>query len=176
MFKFFTVQSNVLAGVVAIVYIIYLITQNKTKKQMPLFVYILKFIVTIDLIITFLVVALFLGFIVEEGYFSLYTNANLFFHFLIPVLNFISFIAFENKRPLKIWHTFIGILHVVLYSIFYLTVVFLHLENGAVDIKYDWYAFTQRGPLGAFICAVVILGFSYLLSFALYKFSTKKIK
>ncbi|MBQ7579088.1 MAG: hypothetical protein IJT25_00955, partial [Clostridia bacterium] len=80
MFKFFTVQSNVLAGVVAIVYIIYLITQNKTKKQMPLFVYILKFIVTIDLIITFLVVALFLGFIVEEGYFSLYTNANLFFH------------------------------------------------------------------------------------------------
>jgi len=171
--KFFTVQSNVLAGIVALLYIIFFVRKNKTNKNIPNILHILKYIVTIDLIITFLVVSLFLGFITEEGYFSLFLNANFFFHFLIPLLNFISFVFFENSPKLKFSYTFLGIIHVILYSIFYLIVVLFNFKDGQVSLYYDWYAFAQKGLLIALICALVVLSLSYLVSFLLYKIKSK---
>ena len=174
--KFFTVQSNVLAGITSLLYIIFLLRERKTQKRIPLAIHILRYIATIDLIITFLVVALFLGFIVDEGYFSLYTNANFFFHFAIPVLNFVAFTFFERTPKLKLWHTFLGITHLFLYSIFYLTVVLSHFSSGSVDIYYDWYAFAQKGLPLAFVCAVIVFALGYLTSFVLYKIINKRKK
>ena len=173
--KFFTVQSNVLAGIVSLVYIIFLLRNKKTNKPIPTFVNILKFIATIDLIITFLVVALFLGFIVEEGYFSLYVNANFFFHLAIPVLNFISFIWYEERPKFKFCYTAFGLIHLVLYSVFYLIVVLTHYQDGAVPLFYDWYGFAQLGLGMAFVCAIVVLGLGYLVAFLLYKINNKKV-
>ena len=174
--KFFTVQSNVLAGVVSFVYIIFLLRNNKTKKPMPTYVNILKFVATIDLVITFLVVALFLGFIVDEGYFSLYVNANFFFHLAIPVLNFISFVWYEERPKFKFWYTFLGLIHIILYSTFYLTVVLTHFQDGAVPLFYDWYGFAQLGLGIAFVCAIVVIALSYTVSYVLYKINNKKIE
>lgn len=171
--KFFTVQSNVFAGITALVYIIFVLRQRKTQKPVPKVVHILRYIATIDLVVTFLVVALFLGFIVEEGYFSLYVNANFFFHFAIPVLNLISFVGFENAPKFKFGYTFIGLIHVVLYSIFYLAVVLTHFKDGAVPLEYDWYAFAHLGLGIAFVCAIIVLGLSYLVSYLLYKINNK---
>ena len=172
--KFFTLQSNILAGISALVFVAFLARQAKAKKTMPPIVYILKYIATIDLIITFLVVALFLGFIASEGYFSLYVNANFFFHFAIPVLNAISFVWFENCMALKIKHTFIGLSHLLLYEIFYMAVVLTHFKDGAVDIYYDWYAFAQKGILVAFVCAVIVMLLGYCVAFGLYKIKNKR--
>ena len=171
--KFFTVQSNVLAGATSLIYVIYMLRENKTQKKIPLWVHILRYIATIDLIITFLVVALFLGFIVEEGYLSMYTNANFFFHFMIPVLNFISFCFFEETAIFKLKHTFIGTLHLILYAIFYIVVATTHYNNGSVDIKYDWYAFAQKGLPLAFVCGALVIGIGYLISFLLYRIRNK---
>ena len=174
--KFFTLQSNILAGVVALVFIIFLAREQKSKNPIPKFVYLLKYIATIDLIITFLVVALFLGFIAGEGYFSLYVNANFFFHFAIPVICFISFVWFENTPALKFKHTFVGVVHLALYAVFYMTVVLTHFKDGAVDLYYDWYAFAQKGILVAFVCAIIVLGLGYLTAFGLYKIINRKQK
>ena len=171
--KFFTVQSNILAGITAFIYVVFLLLENKTKKPIPLTVYILRYIATIDLIITFLVVALFLGFIAEEGYFSLYLNANFFFHFAIPVINFTSFIGFENVPKLTFKQTFLGISHLTIYSIFYLIVVITHFHDGAVDIYYDWYAFAQLGLGIAFIFAIGVFAIGYIFAFLLYKLNNK---
>jgi len=172
--KFFTLQSNILAGVASLFYIIFLIRENKTNKAVPTTVNMIKYIATIDLVITFLVVALFLGFITDEGYFSMYVNANFFFHFAIPVLNLISFLFFENMPNITIKQTFIGIIHLALYSIFYLIVVLTHIQNGVVALQYDWYAFAQKGLGLAFVCAFVVLGFGYLTAFLLSKIKNKK--
>ena len=178
--KFFTVQSNVFAGITSLLYIIYLLKSNNTKKPIPMTVHILRYIATINLVITFLVVALFLGFIVEEGYFSLYVNANFFFHFAIPVLNTISFVYFEKRPKFKLSHTFVGLIHLALYGIFYFVVVITHFEGGAVPLEYDWYAFAQLGLGIAFVCAVVVFGLGYFVAFLLYRLNngptTKKIK
>ena len=174
--KFFTVQSNVLAGIASLVFVIYFWREQKTKKKIPMFVHILKFIATIDLMITFLVVALFLGFITDEGYFSMYANSNFLFHFLIPVLNFISFVFFERAPRFSLKHTFLGIVHLVLYAVFYIIVVLTHFQDGTIDLHYDWYAFAQRGLLVAFICAIIVLTLGYLISFLLYKINNKQNK
>lgn len=171
--KFFTVQSNILAGITSLIYIIFLQKQNKTGKQIPSFVHTLRLIATTSLIITFLVVALFLGFIVEEGYFSLYVNANFFFHFLTPILTFISFSFFEKTSSFNFKNVFWGISHLILYSIFYLTVVLTHIQNGKVPLYYDWYAFAQLGIGIAFVCAFIILSLGFLVSFLLYKLKNK---
>lgn len=176
LFKFFTVQSNVFAGITALVYLIYLFRKKKTGKGIPAFVQILRYVATIDLVITFLVVALFLGFIVDEGYFSLYVNANFFYHFAVPVLNLVSFLFFETKPKFKFSYTFVGLIHLILYSIFYLIVVLTHIENGAVDLYYDWYAFGQFGIIWAFVSAIVVFGLGYLTAFVLYKLVNKRAK
>ncbi len=169
LFKFFTVQSNVLAGITSLLYIIFLLRENKTKKVIPKTINILRYIATVDLIITFLVVALFLGFIVEEGYFSMYANANFFYHFAIPVLNLISFVFYENTQKFKLKDSLWGISHLTLYAIFYLSVVCSHFNNGSVDLYYDWYAFAQKGLLIAFVCGIIVMSFGYLTSLILYK-------
>ena len=173
LFKFFTVQSNVLAGITSFIYVIYLLRQHKTDKEIPLWVSILRYMATIDLVITFLVVALFLGFIVEEGYFSLYVNANFFYHLAIPVINFISFVFYENKFQLGKKQIALGMTHIMLYAVFYLIVAFSHFQDGKVSLEYDWYGFAQSGVLGAIISGLVVLGLGYLISFVLYKIINK---
>lgn len=172
--KFFTVQSNILAGITVLIYIIFVIRKNKTNKPIPISVRILRYIATIDLIITFSVVALFLGFLAPEGYFSMFVNANFFFHFAIPILNLISFLCFEDAPKLKPKHILCGMSHLLLYSVFYLTVVLTHFKDGHVDLQYDWYAFAQKGLLVAFACAIVVITITYIVALILYKINNKK--
>ena len=172
--KFFTIQSNIFAGIMSMLYIIFAIREQRLNKQMPKIIYILKYIATIDLIITFLVVALFLGFITDEGYFSLYVNANFFFHFAIPLINFVCFVWFDKSFDLKIKHTFIGLSHILLYSVFYISVVLSHITDGVVPLEFDWYGFAQKGIGVAFVCAIVVLAVGYLTSFLLYKAVKKR--
>ena len=172
--KFFTLQSNIFAGITALIYVIFLLVNRKKKKEIPMLIHILRFIATIDLVITFLVVALFLGFIAEDGYFSLYLNANFLFHFLIPILNFVSFTFFEKKPRFEFRHIFAGLTHFFLYTVFYLTTVLVHFKDGAVDLKYDWYAFAHFGLGIAFICAVIVFSLGFLVAYLIYRIVNKR--
>ena len=173
LFKFFTVQSNVLAGITSFIYLIFLLRENKTKNKVPASVHIFRYIATIDLVITFLVVALFLGFVTDEGYLSMYYNANFFYHFAVPVLNLISFVWFESKPKFELKDTLWGITHLLLYAIFYLSIVVFHMENGKVDLYYDWYGFAQMGLAYSYICGIIVMGLGYLTAYVLYKVTRK---
>ena len=174
--KFFTVQSNILAGITSLLYIIFLVREVKTKKETPVVIHILRYLTAIDLVITFLVVALFLGFIAEDGYFSLYLNSNFLFHFLVPILNIISFAFFEKAPRFRLIYTFIGLTHLIAYAIFYLTNVIIHYHDGEVELDHDWYAFAHYGLGIAFACAFIILGLGYLISYLLYLINHKQNK
>ena len=171
--KFFTVQSNIFAGIMSAVYVFCLIKQKNTNKPIPTTVNVLKFIATIDLAITFLVVACFLGFLVEQGYWSLFVNANLLFHLFIPLIGFVSFVIYEDTPLFRFSFTFVGLIHIFLYSIFYYCVVLTHMQDGVVDLKYDWYAFAQLGLPMSFVFALILFGLAYLASFTIYKLNNK---
>ena len=107
MLKFFTVQSNIFMGIMALTFACKEIEVIKHKKtEIPTSLYILKLVSTVGVGLTFLTVFVYLGPISEGGTLSMLKNSNLFFHFLIPVISMINFVFFEKTYKLKFKHTF----------------------------------------------------------------------
>ena len=145
-FRMFTTQSNVIVGIVAAIIVVFdILILLKKYNELPKWLRILKMITTTGVTLTFLVVVFYLGFVaIAEGYsyFIMFENTNICFHFLTPVSAIISFILFEGKKDINIKNTFLNIIHMVGYSIFYAINVFTHLNpDGSVNRKYDWYYF-----------------------------------
>lgn len=177
MFKFFTVDSNILMGIVAFIFSIQEIRLLKGKiSEIPLKTYVLKLMGTVSVALTFFTVFCYLGQIVEGGVFRLLKNSNLFLHLIIPVLSMVNFCLFEKTNRLKFKYTFLGILPTILYAIFYLTNVLIHMENGKVSTIYDWYWFMQGGIWQMFIIPPFMLIVTYIISVGLWRINKKKIK
>jgi len=175
MYKYFTIQSNVLAGIAATILMIYEILFIKGKiNKLPNWIYILKLVGTVGVTITFLVTAFYLTIVLDSPWYLLYTNSNLIFHGIVPIICVISFIFFENNRDLKAFSIFVGVSHTILYCIYYVTNVLVHLENGQAPLKYDWYMFAQAGMKYVPIVVVIMIGFTLGVSFILY-LGNKKI-
>ena len=169
-FKYYTVDSNILMGIVSLIYIIYL----KKDKEIPKSIYILKLISTVGVTLTLTVVLFYLIPVFGKRFYILFTNANLFYHLLTPLLSIITFTKFEKTNKLSLKHSFLGIITMVIYAIFYVTNVLIHTHNGKVSTKYDWYYFVQGGVWTAVIVVPIIFLVTYLISFLLYKFNKQK--
>lgn len=176
MFRFFTVDSNLLVGFAALIMIVFDIRLLNNKiKTIPKWVYILKELATLGVTITFLVTALFLGPTISTGYLSLYTNSNLFFHLIVPVLSVISYICFE-KYDNTYKDALYGLIPVVLYSIYYVTMILTHLNNGLVDSNYDFYNFLNGDLNNAIFVLPIMFFVSYLTSLLLVYLNKKLLK
>ena len=177
MFRFYTVDSNVLMGIVSLLFLTSEIQILRCKKEkVSRLLYILKLIGTVGTSLTFLTVVLYLGPISKNGMLSMFLNANLFFHLITPVLSIITFVFFENTDSLKFKDTFIGASTMVVYAIFYVINVLLHVENGKVSTAYDWYWFVQNGVWTMVIVLPFMLLFTYLISFVLWKINNIFLK
>ena len=175
MFKFFTVDSNLLMGIVSLIFVIKEKALLEGKiDEIPVSLYIMKLVSTVGVALTFLVVFCYLGPIASGGLISLLKNGNLFFHLLIPLLSIINFIFFERTDKLKFKYSFIGILTALVYAIFYLINVLIHIENGKVSPMYDWYWFVQGGLWQAIIVLPLMLVITYIISLLLWKFNRKR--
>ena len=174
MFKFFTVESNVFVGIVALIFAIKEI-RVLTNKEVDIGkkLYILKLMATTAVGLTFLVVFTYLGPISKGGIPSMLMNSNLFFHLIIPVLSMINFAFFEKTEKLHFKDSFYGIVPTFLYEIYYLGNIIVHMENGMVSPKYDWYWFVQNGVWTAIIVAPMILLISFIISLVLWRINRK---
>ena len=168
-FKFFTIDSNLLMGVVAIIMahqerkII-----NGDKKIIPSYYYLLKLVSTTAVSLTLIVVVLYLGRITEGGLISLLQNGNMFLHLIIPLLSITAFTIFERTNKIKFSYIVCSIIPVLLYGIYYVINVVVHLENGVVLPKYDWYYFLQKGINSAYFVAFIILLMTYIIGMILW--------
>ena len=169
MFKFYTVDSNMLMGLTALLFTILQITKKEITKNM----YRLNLMATTSVGLTFLIVFTYLGQISPGGIKSMLQNSNLFFHLIIPVLSIINFTIFERTNKLKIKDTLYGIIPTVIYAVIYVTNLLLHVENGTVSPIYDWYWFVQNGIKYAIIVAPMIILISYIISLVLWKLNKK---
>ena len=174
MLKFFTVESNMLMGIVALIFAIQEVKLLKGKiREISSKMYILKLMATTAVGLTFFVVFAYLGPISKGGIPSMLTNNNLFFHLLIPVMSMLTFAFLEKTNQLRKRDALFGIVPTALYEVFYLTNIFIHMENGKVSPIYDWYWFVQYGVWTAAIVAPLILGISYIISLMLWKINKK---
>ncbi len=174
----FTTQSNVVSGVVAIIIIVFdILILLKKRNELPQWLKIIKMVTTTGVTLTFLVVVFYLGFVaISEGhsYFILFRNTNLFFHFLTPVSAIISFTLFEGRNDIKFKYTFLNMIHMIGYSIFYSINVFTHLNNdGSVNRKYDWYYFVLGENWTFILVALGMLIVTYGIGLGLWWINRK---
>lgn len=173
MFKFFTVDSNMLMGLVSLIFIVKEVELLKNKKQIEKKYYLLKLMSTTAVGLTFLVVFAYLGPLTKYGIKAMITNSNLFFHLIIPVISILNFILFEKTDKLNLKDVKYGIIPTFIYSIFYITNIVIHMENGKVSTVYDWYWFVQNGVWTTIIVVPVIFGITYLISLIIWKLNRK---
>ena len=131
LFRYYTVDSNAFVGIASLLFIIYeiLIINNK-KKEIPKYVYILKYMGTVAVTLTFIVTMFYLAPTYGSNFWFLYQNSNLFFHLIVPILSFVSYVFFE-KIDLNIKYTIYGTSTMIIYGIFY-AVNILMIDNTMV--------------------------------------------
>lgn len=175
MLRFFTVQSNILMGIIALFFAGLEIKLLKGKiEEISTKAYVLKLMATTAVGLTFLVVFAYLGPITEYGIIAMIMNSNLFFHLITPLLSMICFAAFERTNKVKFKYTFLGIIPTFLYAIYYMINIFVHMENGKVSPVYDWYWFVQNGVWTAIIVVPLMFLITYLITLILWKINKKK--
>lgn len=172
LFKFFTVDSNIFMGISALLFGIYeILIIKKKKKNIPHFLYTLKFMATISITLTFLVTAFFLVPTSKYPYWIYYQNSNLFFHLIVPILSIITFILYEKNRILTIKDTFISMIPVILYSIFYISNILIHITDDYVLSNYDFYGFLRGGYDTIFLVILLVFVITYGISLILLVFN-----
>lgn len=179
-FKYFTVDSNVLAGIAAVVFIIFQFRLAKGKiAAIPKAVYALKLAGTTGVTLTMLVTVFFLIPQFGKNWFILFMNNNLFFHLIIPVLCIISFCFFEPMGLYEFSISLFGIIPMALYGIAYTLNIAAHV-NGPTPLKdYDWYNFLNGNLANAFISIPLMLIVTWAISLGLWGLNrhiTKKQK
>lgn len=174
MFKFFTVDSNLFMGIISLIFAIFEIRLLKGSiNEIPKYMYILKLMATTSVTLTFIVVFAYLGPLVGNIYLMI-LNSNLFFHLLVPVFSMITFIFFERNNKMSFKYSFYGLIPVIMYGLYYLINVLIHMDNGIVLPEYDFYYFVQNGIWTAIVVVPVMFIISYTISLILWGFNRIK--
>ena len=136
-FRFFTVQSNVLCALAALITAVCRLAGN-----LPRWAWMLKYIGTAAVTVTMLTVLLFLAPSVGKGALKvLLSGTDLFMHLITPLLALVSFCVFE-KRGMTFCQSLWGMLPVVLYGPVYLYKILFALPEKRWD---DFYGFNKQG-------------------------------
>ena len=165
MFKFYTIDSNILVGIISFILVIWEIKLlNKKVKVIPNSIYVLKFIATSAITLTFVTTLFFLA--PQYGLYAMYNNSNLFFHLIVPVLAIISYVFFEKYNN-KYKYAILGIIPMFLYSIYYTGMIIINLDNGGLTFKYDFYGFLQGNINNIYFVIPSIYIITYLISLSI---------
>lgn len=177
MFKYFTVDSNVIMGVIALIVAIeqYMILKGK-KTEVSTCGYVLALLGTVGLTLTMLVTIFFLAptMAAEYGLFANFKDSNFFLHLLNPTLSIVVFLAFEKSNKIRYAHTWTGISPLVIYACYYVAQNLAHAENGAIQKAYDWYGFFLMGTKSILFVLPIIILITYAISFGLWKLNKLK--
>lgn len=148
--KFYTVLTNIFCGVIALIYLVFILFGKDTGK-----IRVLKLAAVCGVAITFAVVAFMFGPL--YGYPQFYKRGNLFFHLLLPLVAMVEFILVRRpKMPFK--HAVFAAIPTLLYGLGYMTNILINGMGGQWPDTNDFYAFLSWGwPVGIMIFAGITL-------------------
>lgn len=176
MLKYFTVDSNIIMGICAL---IAAIDERKVlagrKSLVSESTYVIKLMGTVSVALTMFITVFFLtptmG--VENGILSLYAGSNFFLHVLNPVLAMVTFVGFEKTMMLRRIHTVTGMVPLLIYAVYYVAVTLMNTVDGVIAEGYDWYGFFMFGVKSVVIVLPIVILITYVISLALWKFNRK---
>lgn len=160
--SFFTIDSNILLAVASLTLLVFevLVLLNK-RKGIPHWVIVFKYVSVITTSLTMVTTVFVLSPLVGAEFWKLFVNSNLFFHLISPILGIVSLVFFENEEKMNWKVSFLPLIPMGLYAIFYITNVYTHLDNGKVDPNYDFYAFARFGILWTILMVFLMTAFTY---------------
>ena len=169
-FKYYTVDSNVLGGLLALVYICFEIAVAKGKiARIPKLLHLIRLAATTGLTLTMLVTAFFLIPQFGEHWYILYIDNNFFFHLTVPLLSIITFIFFEpDTENISLKDSLFGIVTMLIYGVVYTINIIAHLGNGHPLKDYDWYGFLNGNVSNAIIAIPAMLLITWGISLGLW--------
>lgn len=149
-FKYYTVLTNVFCGIVALIYLVFMLIKKDTAKMS-----VLKLAAVCGVAITFAVVAFMFGPL--YGFLQFYKRGNLFFHLLLPLTAMTEFVVVRRpKMPFR--YTVYSAVPTFLYGLGYLFNILINGIGGPWPYTNDFYAFLSWGwPVGIGIFAVITL-------------------
>ena len=179
--KYFTIQSNLLTGLTAIALAVIEILFLKGKiSRIPNVIYTLKFAFNVSVTLTMTTVVVYLAPTSENGYFSLFMNANFFYHFFVPLLSIVSFTFFEPTDTIPFKHTFFGVAHFLVYGAVYMAVAYSHMGDAISKeqfiVSYNWYGLANENVLFTVFSSVVMTAFTYFTALATWFLNRKIFK
>lgn len=154
-FKAFTIDSNDFAAVTsAIVFVYLLVSLIKKEFEIPYWVWLIQFISSMALGLTFVCTATFLAPVqvsIGNSYWLYFSDDMFFLHFLTPVMVTFAFVWGNHKFVFGIKENLLGLLPLFLYSIVYVTnVVFLETWS-------DFYGFTFGGKNWVIVPVLIVI-------------------
>ena len=157
--EYYTEDSNILALASSLLFVIFLLSKNKIPRWLQLF----KYMTTICLTVTFLVVLFILGPMLEFNYGWLFlSNGLLFQHLLCPILSIIVFIYFDDicfkKRD-----SIRGLYLTIIYATIIIILNILKIIKGPYPFLYIY----EQPIYMSIIWAILIPGFAFIISVVL---------
>ena len=172
-FKYFTVDSNIFAALMSLIYFIYYLKNQADEKKFTRIIFLAKLAATTAVTLTMMVTVFFLGPHSEIGFKPLFINASFFMHLITPLLCITTFVFFDISEIVPMRMSITGIIPMLLYAVYYVSNILLHLENNKTSHDYDLYGFLDGGLQAAWIAVPVIIGITCLFAFSLLALNRK---
>src|SRR5574344_236264 len=119
LFQFYTEDSNLFAFLTSILFVSYMVISiQKGKLVIPKWVNFMRYVSTLCLTVTFIVVVCILSPMYGiQGYqMMLFYNSMLYHHLLAPIVSFISFVFFETKHTIPKSYVLLSLILTVIYA------------------------------------------------------------
>ena len=154
---YYTVDSNLLALVTSVIYLVNLISKKKIKR----YVSILKYISTLSVTVTFLVVLFILAPMYNFIYkYLLFYNELLYYHTLCPIIAFISFVFFEEHKIKGIKDNIRAMYFTFIYAGIFIILNVLNIVEG----PYPFLMVYKNSIYISFIWLFAIIGGTFTIS------------
>ena len=160
--KYFTVLSNLLAGITALITLIVLLRRS---GENPRWLNGLRWAATVAVLVTMLTVMLFLGFIYGHG--PLLSGYQLWMHLLVPLMALADYLLLPAPAP-ALRASWIPVLPTLVYGVCYMVNA---LTGGP---EQDWYFLARGSVVTAVISSLVMLAATWLLG-ALVRLGKKAV-
>lgn len=176
-FRFFTVDSNILAAFGSIAMLVYNVKRIKNiNTAVPRGLQFFKFAGTVAVTLTFITVVAFLG--PTMGFDIMFEGPCLFMHLTTPIIAVITFCIFEAGNSFSIKQALVGVIPTIIYGAVYAVMVLVvGAENGGWN---DFYGFNSNALEGKWYISIIAMPvFTYIFSIALralHTAVTKKIE
>ena len=156
-FEYYTEESNLIALLVAIVYLIYLLK----NKGIPKWLCYLKYIANVNLTITLLVVIFILIPTYDFDVYGLLIKDGMKYHHLIcPLISLTSFLFFERLGRFSKKDVFVGLSLTFIYAV----VIILSNIFGIIEGPYKFLLIKEQTLIASIGWFVLIIGFAFIIA------------